>query len=112
MKKQIEDLKKEINEKDKDLKKKEEEINIIERRIMFETEKNIKLKEEEIISLTNDNLEKKNKVEELEKERDTLKEENKALTWKGMYLDIFKIEMREKYGHVEEDTDNDDENKT
>ena len=58
---------------------------------MFETEKIIQLKEEIIISLTNDNLEKKNKLKELEKKRDTFKEENKALTWKGMYFDIFKI---------------------
>ena len=26
-----------------------------------------------------------------------------------MYFDIFKIEMREKYGHVEEDTDDDED---
>ena len=107
--KQIVDLKKEIIEKDTELKKKEEEINIIEMKIMLEKERIIKLKDEKINSLTNENLEKQNKVEDLEKEIDKLKEENKALTLKGMFFDIFKIEMREKYGHVEEDTDEEED---
>ena len=55
-----------------------------------------------------ENLEIKNKVKELEKEKEALKEDNKSLVFKGMYFDIFKIEMREKYGHIEEDSDEDD----
>ena len=69
---------------------------------MFEKDKIIEEKDDKITNL-------RNKVEDLEKEREKLKEENKSLVFKGMYFDIFKIEMREKYGHIEEDSDDDED---
>ena len=83
---QIEALKQDIIEKETELKKRDDEINIIEMRIILEKDKIIKLKEDRITNLTKENIEDKIKVEEIEKENEKLKEENKALTWKGMYL--------------------------
>ena len=102
VKKQIEGLEKEIAEKDAELRQKDEEIKKIEQRMIIEKAKILEVKEDEIVSLTKENLEMKNKVEELE-------EKNKSLVIKGMLFDIFKIEMRERYGHVEEESDDDEE---
>ena len=104
LKKQIKDLKKEIIEKDIELKKKDEEIDMIKNKVMLERDK---VKEDEISNLREENKEFKKKVEELEKEGEKMKEENKTLMFKGMYFDIFKIEMREMYGHIEEDSEDD-----
>ena len=52
-------------------------------------------------------LVQKQKLEEIQKEN--LREGNKTLTFKGMFFDIFKIEMYEKYGDIEEESDYDDE---
>ena len=98
-----------IIEKENELKKRDEEINLMEMRIILKKDKIIQLKEAEITNLAKDNLEMKNKIEEIEKENEKIKKENKDLTWKGMYFDIFKIEMRERYRHVEEESDDKDE---
>ena len=108
LRKQLKDLEQEIIEKDEELKKKEEEIKMTEIRILEEKDKFIKLQEDKITNLVKENAEIKNKVKELEKEKENLKEDNKSLDLKGMFFDIFKIEMREKYGHIEEESDDDD----
>ena len=68
VKKQIEALNQDITEKENELKKRDEEINLMEMRIILKKDKIIQLKEAEITNLAKDNLEMKNKVEEIEKE--------------------------------------------
>ena len=77
-------------------------------RMLEEKDKFIQFQEDKITNLVKENAEIKSKVKELEKEKENLKEDNKSLDLKGMFFDIFKIEMREKYGHIEEESDDDD----
>ena len=70
---------------------------MIEVRMLVEKDKFVKIQEDKIINLMKENEEIKNKVKELEKGKEALKDENKSLVFKGIYFDIFNNQMREMY---------------